>query len=283
MRIPQYFRTHRGRRPPESLRVRSGLGITLFLLFFILPGLLPAQEKWIAIEKICPVDGATCALLEPAAPPAPVLSQPARFDALEEPFSHPNSWFQCRSCGFACYMTDFKKMEPAQAKKALAIASAMGKPDEERSYNMTKFSERLEVAQLYFPVLGRTGQPAFLADFYRLKGYVYDQDNQHDKAREARTQARMITADLIKDGKNAGLLREYLWELAALDYRLGDHKTALENLERAAKLRYYSQMLNQQGNEQRNRELTNLIADLQQRIESDDKKAAEQKHPVKNP
>ncbi|HMX63083.1 MAG TPA: hypothetical protein PKD58_08440, partial [Candidatus Sumerlaeota bacterium] len=78
-------------------------------------------------------------------------------------------------------------------------------------------------------------------------------------------------------------LREYLWELAALDYRLGDHKTALENLERAAKLRYYSQMLNQQGNEQRNRELTNLIADLQQRIESDDKKAAEQKHPVKNP
>ncbi|MCC6546553.1 hypothetical protein IT570_05235 [Candidatus Sumerlaeota bacterium] len=255
---------------------------TALFLFLLIPALLQAKSEWITIEMVCPVDGAKCQLLGPKGPPEPVLTQAGRFDALEEPFSDSNAWYQCQSCGFASYMKDFRRMEPEIAKQALGVAATLEKPDAERSYNMIKFSDRLERAQRFFPVLGKAGDPEFLADFYRLEGYAYARDNNVEKAGEARRQAKLITTALAKDSAKAGLLREHLWELAALEYHLGDPAAALEHLEKADKIRYNNPKWKQAENDERNKDLAAMIIELQHRIQTEQKDAAD-KAAVKSP
>ena len=249
--------------------------LLLLLCFTSAPAPAASEAKWMSIEKACPVDGTKSVFLVPSGALPPPAALESRFDILFAPFSDPNAWYQCPSCGFACYMDHFRPMDEKLVKNAYLALTQLSPPSAELSYNMIPISERLDRAEILYRAIGKDSDKDLLCRLQRLKGFFHEKQGEADKARECRQKALDLATALSKDPAKGGFLKEYLAIMGAMNQRLGNNQVALDLLEKADGLRYKNPQYRDEQNAEYNKTLTDAIGDIRSKIQQIDREKKE--------
>lgn len=191
---------------------------------------------WFDKEFVCPVDGEKNTFMVIGSYGSYIYSWPSKYQWIFWPETDSPTYYTCRKCHYSAYMWDFENLpkDKIVAVKAVLTKVTVSKPF--KKYTELSVSERLEIIEKVYAVLGRDDD--FWEKFHRTKGYHYDAESKPEKATASRKKSLEMVGSMIKSGKSA-TPQKLLWYISgAMRHFTGDDDGAIADLQKALTVKF---------------------------------------------
>jgi uncharacterized protein (DUF2225 family) len=146
--------------------------------------------------------------------------------------------YSCKKCYYSTYMWDFDSLDVNKISLVKEYLKDKRPTVKTSDYLKIPITERLEIAEGVYKILGQDDD--FWSQFYRVKGYHYDEAKNEKMTRESRTKALEIAERMKLDKDNEGRLKEILFITGAMKYFLNEKERAVGDFKSALALTYKS-------------------------------------------
>jgi uncharacterized protein (DUF2225 family) len=168
-----------------------------------------------------------------------IYSWPSKYQWVFWPWTDSPSVYLCKQCHVATFLDDYEKLPKDKIPVLQKELAKIPFNRKFKDYLEVPMSERLEIAEKVYPLLNRK-EDEFWNFFYRIKGYHYGQEEQPQKAAEARKKALELTQKMIKDPANKTPMKELLYISGAMKHFLNDDKGAAEDFRKGLATKFAS-------------------------------------------
>ena len=146
--------------------------------------------------------------------------------------------YSCKACHYSTYMWDFDSLDAAKIPLVKEYLKDKKLSVKTSDYLKVPITERLEIAEGVYNVLGRDDD--FWCRFNRVKGYHYAMSRNDSKARDCRIKALEIAEKMRLNKDNEGRLKEILLITGGMKYFLNQKDSAKNDFRLALSLTYKS-------------------------------------------
>jgi hypothetical protein len=220
-------------RSDEMKNVRSL--ITVLFVSALLAGSTFATT-WAPQDFICPIDGQKNTFQVIMSYGSYIYSWPEKYQWLFWPNTEGNTFYSCKKCHLTTYMWDFDKLPKDKLAELKRVLAGVKVSREFKEYNELPITERLEIMEKVYAVLGKDED--WWENLYRLKGYHYGKAGDTARASENRQRSLAIIKKELADARSPVPKKLLLYISASMRHFLGDDAAAITDLETALKTRY---------------------------------------------
>jgi hypothetical protein len=225
---------------------------------------------WVPKDFACPIDGEKNTFLVVGSYGSYVYNYPSKYQGLFFPQTDSPTFYICKRCHLATYMWDFDKIPTSKLPELKQLLAGIKVSRLFAKYTELPVSERLEIMEKVYAVLGKDGD--WWENFYRVKGYHYGREGLAAKATDARRRSLELIAKDIENPKNAAPKKLLYYLSGAMKHFIGDDQGAVLDLATAQKMRYENKAENPEENRGAEAVLNERIADYIARIKSEKEK-----------
>ncbi|MGQ9706643.1 MAG: DUF2225 domain-containing protein [bacterium] len=220
---------------------------------------------WMPQDFICPICGKENTFNAIASYGSYIYQWESKFQYIFWPLIDFNVMYSCMKCHFTVFMWDFDKVPSNKIDAVKEVLKNEKLEKEYKEYYEIPMSERLEIAENIYKVLGKDDH--FWCQFYRVMGYHYDKEDMKEKTDFARNRSLTIAQQMIEKSENEGIKKELLLIIGAMLHYLQDDKGALNAFRKAQNLKYENKNLTDEQNKNINEYLTGLLDEYVKKIE----------------
>lgn len=225
---------------------------------------------WVPEEFTCPLDSEKNTFLVVASYGSYIYMYPSKYQWLFFPQTASPTYYTCKKCHLTTYMWDFDKLPKDKFDALRNALKGVTVSKKFKTYTELPVSERLEIMEKVYSVLGKDGD--WWESFNRVKGYHYGQEGKADQAKAAREKSLESIKKDLGDPKSEKPRKLLLYMSASMKHFLGDDLGALADLEAAAKTAYAEKNGKAEELKKAETSLNERIADYIAMIKSSDKK-----------
>lgn len=227
---------------------------------------------WFPKEFTCPIDNEKNTFLVVGSYGSYIYSYPSKYQWLFFPVTDSPTYYICKKCHLATYMWDFDEIPKdkiPELKKILANVK-ISKPFKDKEYTQLPITERLEIMEKVYSVLGE--DDGWWESFYRIEGYHYGVIGEKSRAAAARKKSLEFIAKFLSEPNSTRPKKLLLYMSAAMKHFLEDDKGALEDLNLALKTKYVNKEESAEDVKNAETGLNERINDYIAKIKSDKEK-----------
>ena len=241
---------------------RAFLAISTLFLSLVLP---VAAITTVEVEVVCPVCRTKNKFLDYASWGSYIYSYASKFQLLFWPHTSSSTIYSCKKCHLSLFMWDFKDFPNGKIAETERLLAPVKLSGEYKSYTDIPASEKLQVAEPVYRLLGRDDD--FWAHFYRLRGYYLALEKKPAEAAEARRHSLEIVNRMLQDPALVGRRKEFLVLSAAMHHFLKEDDQALADLRTASGLTFSDEKIGSEKSRNFDGYLTALIKEYIPAIE----------------
>jgi uncharacterized protein (DUF2225 family) len=243
--------------------------LVIIVLFTVLGSMKVWGTTWADQEFVCPVCKTKNTFGVVMSYGSYIYQWPSKYQDIYWPLTDSHVLYSCKKCYLSLLMWDFSDVPQNKLQEIQnALKSVEIKGDYKR-YTDIPMSKRLEAAEKVYAVMQKDGD--FWLQFYRVKGYHYAAEKDQPKADEARKKALDLATQMLNE-KDPVTPKKQLWLISgAMKHFLGDDKGALDDLNTALKTKYENKKLDSEKNENGERNLSALLTEYIEKIQSPQK------------
>ena len=224
---------------------------------------------WFPQEFECPIDKEKNTFMVIGSYGSYIYSWPSKYQWLFFPNTDSPTYYTCKKCHLTTFMWDFDKIPPEKISELKKMLAGIKVSKNFKDYQELPVSERLEIAEKVYTVLGE--DESWWENFYRIKGYHYGKEGLSDKAVEARKKSLELIQKELKNEKSEAP-KKLLWYIsAAMKHFLSDDKGALDDLHKALETKYAEKGADAEALKNGEEGLNERIKDYIERINGKDK------------
>ncbi|HEX8734140.1 MAG TPA: hypothetical protein VF721_02380 [Pyrinomonadaceae bacterium] len=242
---------------------------SVLTLVFVLFGSASAIT-WFPQEFTCPIDNEKNTFLVVGSYGSYIYSYPSKYQWLFFPQTATPTYYTCKKCHLTTYMWDFDKLPKDKLPEIKKILAGVKISKNFKEYTELPVSERLEIMEKIYPVLGKS--ESWWESFQRVKGYHYGKEGKPEKAAEARRASLALIQKELADEKNEQPKKVLLYISASMKHFLGDDNGALEDLQKALATKYQEKNGKPEEMKQAEEGMNERIRDYIEKIKSEKQK-----------
>ncbi len=193
---------------------------------------------WAPKEFTCPIDNQKNTFMVIMSYGSYIYSWPSKYQWLFWPQTDSPTYYICKKCHLTTFMWDFDKLPKDKLTEIKKILADIKVSREFKEYNEVPLTERLEIMEKVYSVLGKDEE--WWEQFYRIKGYHYGKQGNTDKASDARRKSLDLLRQKLADEKDDSPKKLLFYVSASMKHFLGDDKGSLEDLQKALVTKYVS-------------------------------------------
>jgi len=243
--------------------------MTCFLLVCILSANAFATT-WFPKEFICPIDKEKNTFQVWASYGSYIYSWPSKYQWVFWPATESEAFYLCKKCHLTTYMWDYEKIPADKIPELKKVLADIKVSKEFKDYREVPITERLEIMEKVYAVLGR--DDSWWELFYRTEGYHYGKDGQTDKALAARKRSLALVDKLQKDKTAKEPAKLLLYISGAMKHFMNDDDGAIVQFEKALKVKYEEEGVVGDEAKQAEDGLNERIRDYIEKIKSEKEK-----------
>lgn len=223
---------------------------------------------WFPAEHTCPVCKHKHEYQEIGSYGSYIYNWPSKYQYVYWPLTDNPSVYCCPKCHFSTYMWDFDSIPENKVDTLTKFLSTVKLKKKYKDYLDIPMTTRLEIAENVYKILGQDNE--FWCEFYRVKGYHYDQEKNKEKAKEARLKSLDLARFMLSDSVYFGQEKEILFIIAAMNNFIGQKDSALIYLDKASLLTYENKKWKEENVKGLDGYLTDLIKQYKDFIRKED-------------
>ncbi len=185
------------------------------------------------------------------------------------PLTDTPTVYTCKKCYLSAFMWGFEKLPKGKLPAIRKQLEGLRLDYDLSDYAKIPVARRLKVAEKVYAELGQDDE--FWCSFYRTLGYHFDREEDPAGADEARSKALSICQKMLSDRQNAGIRKELLLISGAMKHFLRDGQGALADSRLALELKYQSNELKEEENQNADKNLSALLKEYLKKVQSPDK------------
>lgn len=210
--------------------------LLFFLVMLVASSGFAFATTWFSEEITCPLCGTKNTLCSIGSYGTYIYQWPSRYQLIFWPKTDAFVLWSCEKCNLTAYMWDFENIPDDKKAELKAALKDVKLPGKYKSYSEIPMTNRLEVAEEVYQVLGRDDY--FWCEFYRVKAYHLETAGRSDEAKNARLKALAIAEEMLREPDNQGIAKELYFITGAMRYFTGDTEGALADFGKARELTY---------------------------------------------
>ncbi len=224
---------------------------------------------WFPEEITCPLCGTKNTLYSIGSYGTYIYQWPSKYQLIFWPKTDALVLWSCGKCNLTAYMWDFEKIPDDKKDDIRATLKDVKLSGKYKSYSDIPMTDRLEVAEKVYQVLGRDDY--FWCEFYRVKAYHLDAAGRSNEAKAARLKALALAEEMLKKPENQGIAKELRYITGAMRYFTGDTEGALADFRKARELTYFKEDMTEEQIKNANEFFDALLDEYIGKIESGEK------------
>jgi hypothetical protein len=243
--------------------------LTAVLLFVALGALNVLGTTWADKEFTCPICKTKNTFGVIMSYGTYIYQWPSKYQFIFWPLTDEHVLYSCKKCYLSVLMWDFDKLPQDKLPEIQNALKGVEIKGNYKRYTEIPMSQRLEAAEKIYAVFQKDDD--FWLQFFRVKGYHYAAEKNQGKADEARKKALDLATRML-DEKDRPIAKKELWLISgAMKHFLGDDKGAVDDLNTALKTKYENKRLDQEKNENGEANLSALVKEYIEKIQSPQK------------
>ena len=248
-------------------RIKAKLAVVI--LFMALGAMPVLATTWAEKEFVCPVCKTKNTFGVIMSYGSYIYGWPSKYQYIYWPLTDSHVLYSCKKCYLSLLMWDFDKTPQDKLQEVQNALKGVEIKGDYNRYTDIPMSKRLEAAEKVYAALQKDDD--FWLEFYRVKGYHYAAEKDQAKADEARKKALDLATRMLNEKEPATAKKE-LWLISgAMKHFLDDDKGALADLNTALGTKYENKKLDKEKNENGEANLSALVKDYIEKIQSPQK------------
>jgi len=248
-------------------KIKAKLAIVALLMTF--GAITVLGTTWADEEFVCPVCKTKNTFGVIMSYGSYIYGWPSKYQVIYWPLTDGHVLYSCKKCYLSLLMWDFDKLPQEKLEVVRNALKGIEIKGNYKHYWEIPMSQRLEAAEKIYAVLQKDDN--FWLRFYRVKGYHYAAEKDQTKADEARKKALELATRMLNE-KDQTTPKKELWLISgAMKHFLGDDKGALDDLNTTLKTKYENKQLDKEKNENGEANLSALVKDYIEKIQSPQK------------
>jgi uncharacterized protein (DUF2225 family) len=238
--------------------------IIIIVVFIIAIANTISATTWYPENKKCPLCGVTSKYMSIGSYGSYIYSWPSRLQLVFWPSIDQAALYCCPKCKYSVFMWDFDTV-PGQHRDSLtAFLKTVSFDKKYKGYSEIPLVKRLEIAEQVYMILTQDNET--WCWFYRVAGYILEEEKEEYKAFESRKKALLFLKQMMSEPGSAGKQKEHFFIQASMFYFTHQHDSAMMSLNNAMLFPYENETISLEEQENYNYYLDELIQDLKELV-----------------